>query len=334
MSYDIQNILNPKSILEDVKIFLELLEYSYLGSYKNDNNRILKYYWFNKDNYKSWTGIELTIISNNIEINIGTRTHISASFYDIEHQNKTAKLLKKFFGGNFTSSSGKNRYLLQHESEPKPDESGCYLAYNNFGKNLIRAQQYLGNRSFDGASNKISAFPFLDIFNPRLLSNNLILPFLVSIFEDYWKSSYIALLKSSENKEAILKNWNKIYPEKIVQISNGLLSIEEAFAETLSFAKISMVCKHFNALDKKLDFASILRKPYKKRKKTLFDSLEDMTELRNRLIHDAGENIIVMDDQITTFVEDLHSTIDKCYIDLFHKKGWKIRVKTWSAGLK
>ena len=170
----------------------------------------------------------------------------------------------------------------------------------------------------------------IDFVNPNFLSNILILPFLASIAEDYWKSTYIALFKYSEIKESILKS-NRIAGEKLAQVSNGDTTIEEAFAESVSFGNISAVCKHFKTLDKELDFASILMKPYKRRKKALFESLEEITLKRNQIIHRASTPIIIEDAYIIESFNVIHDSIELCYKFLTTKKKWDYE-KTWNAG--
>lgn len=244
------------------------------------------------------------------------------------HQNRTIKLLKKQFGGTFSTDYGKGRYLKPDFEPPAPAASGCHLAFSSFGTNLIRARQYFDNRKFT-REQETSEFDFLNQLNPRLISNTLLLPFLVSIMEDYWKSTYVALLKYSENKEAILKG-NKISADRLVQISNGELTVEQGFADSMSFARISIVSNHFRVIDKRLDFASVLKKPYRKRKKSLFDSLEEMTQTRNVIIHEASNPILLDDPYIKDTINILHDSIERCYKELTKWKNWTFE-KTWGV---
>ena len=228
------------------------------------------------------------------------------------------------------TDEGKGRYLQINGQPPEPSASGCHLAFSSFGSNLIRARQYYDNRKFGDKKQESSGIYWLDRYNPRLLSNNFILTFLVSISEDYWKSTYIALLKYTENKESIFKT-GRIYPERLVQISNGELTIEEGFAESISFARISNVCTQFKNLDKKLDFAAVLKKPYGRKKKNLFDTLEEMTEIRNLIIHEASLPVMLEEEYIKDSINILHDSTEKCYKELTKIKGWTFE-KTWYAG--
>ena len=56
--------------------------------------------------------------------------------------------------------------------------------------------------------------------------------------EDYFKSTYIALLTYSEQKTSILKGV-KLSGEQLSQISQGLLTVEQAAAEMLPFRGVT-----------------------------------------------------------------------------------------------
>ena len=331
MSYESHNILSEDTRINDVIEFIELLGYNYQGIWNTEElGQIRSYFWFERNDYKSWHGVELSIYKFEKCICVKTRTNVSRSYYDLEHQNKTIRLLKKYFGGTFSTDEGKSRYLRPSSGPPEHAAAGCHLAFSSFGSNLIRVRQYFDNRKFGDTKQESSGIYWLDRTNPRLLSNSFIIIFLVSIFEDYWKSTYIALLKYAENKESILKN-GKISTDRLVLISKGELSIEQGFAESLSFARISNVCNYYKLLDKKLDFAGVLRKPYRRRKTNLYDTLEKMTEIRNVIIHEASSPVILEDDYIKDLINVLHDSMDICYKELTNVYSWTY-FKTWGVG--
>lgn len=331
MSYESENTLDSKARLKDVQDFIELLGYKYRGVWDGEElGKIKSYHWFERKDYKSTYGVELSIYSHKTKLCVTTRTNVSRSFYDLEQQNKTIRLLRKYFGGTFATDEGKGRYLQIQGEPPEPAAAGCHLAFSSFGSNLIRARQYYDSRIFADKRQESSGIYWLDRYNPRLLSNNFILTFLVSISEDYWKSTYISLLKYSDNKESILRG-GKIFPDRLVQISNAELTIEEGFAESISFARISNVCNQFKSIDKKLDFASVLKKPYRRRKKNLFDTLEEMTEIRNTIIHDPSAPIFLEGEFIKDSINILNDSIERCYRELTKLKSWTFE-KTWGAG--
>lgn len=113
---------------------------------------------------------------------------------------------------------------------------------------------------------KHTKFLFIDAMNPLTLSNNFLLPFLVSILKDYFKSTFVALLRYSQRKSSFFKN-ARLTSSQLISISDGTLLVEEAVAEYLPFQSIKKICQHFKVLDPKLDLSGTLIKPYNRRKK-------------------------------------------------------------------
>lgn len=328
MSYESTSILDSNVRIKEVHDFIKLLGYKYQDILNTEElGKIRNYHWFESKDYKSISGVELSIYNFDNKLYVTTRTVASRSYHDLKQQNETIRLLRRYFGGTFRTDEGQGRYLLLQGGAPNPAAVGCHLAFSSFGANLIRVRQYFNNRKFGDEQQKPTGIYWFDRYNPRILSNSFILTFLVSISEDYWKSTYIALLKYSDNKESTLKG-AKISSDRLVQISNGELTIEEGFAESMSFAKISNVCKYFKSFD--LDFASILRKPYRRRKKNLFDSLEEMTSIRNTIVHEASSQILLEDNYIKDSINILHDSIERCYKELTKMKCWYFD-KTWGV---
>lgn len=78
---------------------------------------------------------------------------------------------------------------------------------------------------------EISGIPTPNMFNANVYST-----YLCSLIEEYFRTTYIALLKYSDRKEKILNV--KFSPYDMVDISNGEKTVEEVFASTLSFQNI------------------------------------------------------------------------------------------------
>lgn len=86
--------------------------------------------------------------------------------------------------------------------------------------------------------------------NPRLFSNNLLLPYLVGIWENYLKSSFVVLLKYTDNRDKILKN-ARFTVDNLKDISSGIISIEEAIVDGFSFQRPKIIAENFKSLDLK-----------------------------------------------------------------------------------
>lgn len=323
MSYSSINRLAQGTSADKVSELVRLLGFDRQASYNSEElGRITNYFWFDQEEYRSWSGVELSVYKEDGLICVETRTPMSRSYFDLEQQNKTIKTFRRLFGGTFETDEGKSRYLRPERGPPQPAESGCHVAFQRFGSNLISAHAYVMNREFKGTfPRKSSGFWFFDEKNPWIISNNLLLPYLVALLEDYFKSTFIALLKSSDRKVSFMKS-GRISSEHLGQISAGERTVEEAIAENLSFQRLSSVCKHFDGLDKRTDFGGILRKPYRRRKQSLFESIESIVTKRHDLIHRGRFDLSLSDQSVNRSLKHVEEAVVRCYRRLTDLYGW------------
>jgi hypothetical protein len=169
MSYESTNQLPNDTRIKDVLEFIELLNYRrVLHSKLKVSDEVAEYYFFEENEYKSWSGIDLSVFRKKSEgVVVYTRTNVSRSYYDLTHQNHTIRTLKRRFGGSFETDEGKGRYLHPRREPPLPQESGCYLAFQRFGSNLIKADIYLQGRVFPNKQwEKTGILEFMDASIP------------------------------------------------------------------------------------------------------------------------------------------------------------------------
>jgi hypothetical protein len=171
---------------------------------------------------------------------------------------------------------------------------------------------------------------FLDQMNPRLLSNNLLLPYLVSVLEDYFKSTFVALLQFSDRKEVFLRG-ARLSAEHLLKISSREFSVEAAIAETLPFQRLSAICQHFKSLEPNLDLAGALRKPYRRRKKSLLETLEEMVLRRHAFIHQGKLDTSFDDADIKRTLDDLEESVIRCYRRITDYYRWEFD-QGWGRG--
>ena len=94
------------------------------------------------------------------------------------------------------------------------------LAFQRFEMAMSLAELYLSSRRFPENFRKFPFDDFLAAHSPWVLSNNLLLPYLVSVLEDYFKSTFVALLKYSDRKEKILKS-ARLEADQLLRLSEG-----------------------------------------------------------------------------------------------------------------
>ena len=244
------------------------------------------------------------------EIAVETRTPIGRSYYDLAKQNATIGGLKKQFGGTFTTDEGKGRYLRAMMGPPSAPCSGCKIAFDRFGFNLVRA--LLCHQSQQFPDHPPGKWKVLQELDPRILANNTLVPFLVAAMEEYFKATFVALLRYSPRKETFLKGV-RLQGDQLVRISDSETTIEDEVADSLSFQRPSAICKNFDALDPKLDLAGVLRKPFRRRKQSLLDSLEAVVVNRHEFIHRATLDMSLSDERITDTIYDLDSAMTRVY---------------------
>lgn len=332
MSYTSENILHHRTRVSEVLEYITLLGCQRINASKYSlKNEVAQFYYFDEKDYKSWSAVGVSVYVNKSNVSVTTHSSSSRSYYDLAMQNKLIKGLKIIFGGHFTTDSGRNRCIRLVGKPPSAAESGCHLAFDRFGHNIIRAGLYMESRVFPEKKwENTGELWFMDSINPRLLSNNLMLPFFVAIVEDYFKSTFVAMLRYSDRKEAFFKG-ARLSSDQLCNISSSKLSIEEAIAENLSFQRITSICQHFKLMDPKIDLASLLRKPYRNRKLTLFDELNLAVVKRHKFIHGGESDLELEDLKVWNLLDVIEAVVVRVYKSITEYKGW-VFDKGWNRG--
>jgi hypothetical protein len=255
---------------------------------------------------------------------VGTRTGVGRSSYDFQFQNRTVREFKKRFGGQ-AAKDGPNGAGYDPGPPVPPAASGCFLSMRRFDWHLSRLERYLMMRNIPKPHESMEfaekTWPVMRELNPEVFSNNIIVPYVVSMTEEFFKSTYIALLRYSEKKQSIFKN-ARLSGEQLANISNGALTVEEAVAEMMSFQRLSAVARHFKELDPKIDISGALRKPFRRRKQTLFESLDDLTTRRHTLIHGMEIDISLRGKKIDGLVVNVAAAAGRIYKHVTEQHGW------------
>ena len=314
MSYRSESVLPRSAKLAQLEELVALLGYRKSEDGLKIPGRIGSYFWYDQEEYRSYVGVEIDIYRRSRGPIVTTRSSVGRSYWDLTQQNKTLKLIRDFFGGHFTTDAGRNRYWRPDERPPLPLASGCFIARWRFHNGLGRARIYLMNRKFEGpiAREKSSGLEFMDGLNPRILSNNFLLPYIVAVWEDYFRSTFAAALKYSKQRESALKR-ARLSHSNLEQVALGSHSIERAIADGFSFQRPTSIAENFRLLDPKLDIGAALRKPYRRRKTSLFDSIEQLVEDRHVFVHTGRMNVKFFDPQLQTALSDIEVAVNRAY---------------------
>lgn len=315
MSYTSETVLPPNTALVQVQDLVALLGYKKAKDNLKISNYIVGYFWFDEIDYRSYVGVELDIYRDRKGIiTVTTRSRAGRSYWDLTQQNKTLKIFRDLLGGHFTTDAGRNRYWRLDEPAPTPLSSGCFHARWRFHNDLGRVHIYLMCRKLEGqvAKNAPSGFYYMDDINPRLLSNNLLLPYMVAVWEEYFRATFASCIKYSPWRETALKQARLSHGnlEKVIISSQP---IERVIAESFSFQRPSTISENFHMIDRKLDIGGAMRKPYRRRKKSLFESIEQLVEDRNEFVHTGGMNLKFFDAQLNTALSDMQVAVNRAY---------------------
>jgi hypothetical protein len=303
--------INKKYTKESIEKLLILMGYKKYGQvfFSGDD----------KD-YKYLSGIKVwQCDENDEEYILRVRTQAFASSYDIFEQNNTIRNLKKYCCAWFVSDMGQNRYF---DEVPlvKGAESGCYFALqkldNNFSLLRHSLSKYPDDEEGEKCMMEMGDIPTTSIFNANVYSS-----FLCSLIEEYFKATYITLLRYSDRKEKILNV--KFSPFDMKDISEGSKTVEEVYASTLSFQNIQKIVLNFSGLDSKLDIGIPLKKPYHRRKKSLYLQINEILERRHGMIHRMDFDFAYNSVMLSKDIEDVKIALKRVYSYICQRYGWE-----------
>jgi len=311
----------------------ELLGYKRHTFREGKGKQSVVFHYFEEQNYLSACGVRLVVRKGSRGIEVDTRTNIWCSEDDMRMQNLTVKRLRDYLGGRFITDFGRNRYFRFEGDRLEPPEAGCALAFSRFGHNMVKMEIYIENRRFEGKHWETTGqFNFADDINPRIFSNNMLVPFMVAALEEYFQATFVALLKYSPKKLTILKN-SRVRPEDLMAIAKGTTSVERAISDQFSFQHLEQIASHFKSIDARLDVAGVLRKPYRRRRRSLYESFAALIKHRHDIIHRSETLTNFTDDLAITALEDLEAGITRVYTMIVRTFGWHF-IKEWGSGVE
>lgn len=314
MSYESINYLPENTSKAKVLRLIDLLGYK--KGAKIDPSVFASYTWYeNSRETISYVGIELSVLKDEDGLfQIYTRTRAGRSFWDLEKQNETIRLLRSYLGGYFQTDEGINRYFPK-EDEPSKLQAALFLPRWKYENEMTMFKMFISTRGMkqEGITkDALTGIGFIDALNTRFFSNELLIPYFVAIWENYLRSSYVMILRHANIKE--LKRLKKHFQnEELRMLVDGKISFEEAYANTLSFQRPEAVSENFKALDSRLDLGGVLKKPFRKRKRNLYSSISEYVDFRNEVVHSGTQGRNLTDAKIQTIAADFTYAVDKIY---------------------
>ena len=316
MSYTSTNTLSESTVLERVFDVIGWLGYE-KHSPDSIPSLVGSYMWTGDRVSQSFVGVELQVYQNNGIITVDTRTRLGRSYWDLELQNKTIKTLYDFFGGSFETHAGENTLFPKDEDEPTSVEAGLYSQkwkhYNDVSKLSLLNDTYENKYEF-----KLTGLWYFDEINPKILFNNLQIPYLVGVFEEYLKSTFVVLFEYSpeiERKRIFRKllSDHGIQSDYLESFSHKSESFEWHLTRFMSFQNPRDIVERFNLIDKKINIYSVLKELTSDKTQSLFERIEKIVKIRHEIVHHGRIDVTVTDDVRKQFVDDLNEAVDRIY---------------------
>ncbi len=331
MSLSSTNYISSNIKIKNLYWVIEHLGYKEIELEKDLRNSYRKcFFWRPFDSELTYVGIELNVSKNdNGKIRVETRTRYGRSYIELTHQNTTIKTIKNFFGGTFETDYGKNIYLDSEDCNPEKSNiaMALYVQRWKFNNALIPIKifaHFVGNSLHKDAlagdlySIQTGVLPWIDHLRPYVVSSNIQLPYIIGVWENFIKNSYLSILKYANIDNKIIKP-EKLSADDLEKIRSGESSVEECIVNKFSFQRPQAIINNFGLLDKKLDVNSVFEKPYKKRKTKLKTSIDEIITLRNQIVHDGVIDIQLTDKKVNQFLDEIEEAANRLY-KLFAKK--------------
>lgn len=282
------------------------------------------YFWHPANQDLTYVGVELNVrqIENDIII-IETRTRVGRNHIELQQQNQTIKMIKEFFGGYYRTDYGKNKLFPADDCNPEKSdlEMALYIQrwiFNNaliplkIYSDFISQQIHINGSAGDLYSDAMGILPLLDNMRPIVVSNNIQLPYLIGSWENYIKNVFLAVLKYGDVGDKFIKP-DKLSSEDLIKIKNGDACVEECLVSKLSFQRPSVIISNFKKLNPNLDVNAIFQKPFKRRKTSLYVQIDNIIELRNKIVHNGFLDTSLTQKDISRFIENITEVSNRLY---------------------
>lgn len=326
MSYSSSNYLPRSTKRTQLLRLIQLLGYE--GPFREQGFTHDVFMWHGDGKSEiSFVGVELYLCRDDEgSFQVDTRTRAGQSYWDLRKQNETIKAIRDYLGGSFETDAGKNRLLKEQGESTDKLQSALFVPRWVFHNAMMRYKLLRmdgGGISYGAtyAEDKVSDLPFMNNINPRFLVNSLLITYYVSVWESYLTDSYIAIVRHAglENAEGLKL---QLGCDDLVELAAGGITVEEILARRLSFQRPSVAAKNFRSLDRTLNIADALKRPYRRRKMALFDTIDGYVDLRNEIAH-TGHCGHLTDARTDAIADDFTAAVDRVYEEFASHYGFE-----------
>jgi len=131
--------------------------------------------------------------------------------------------------------------------------------------------------------------PFMLTLDRDLLTNNMLVPFMVAAFESFLREFFVAYLETNPAiEEKIYEKRSKLDYGQIKELMDGSKSLARIEAEEYSFQSLrSANLAYGKYLDMDLLATFSTRKKHAGKVERVLAALDELLELRHRIVHEA-----------------------------------------------
>lgn len=273
---------NKKSLSDHIKSYGKINTTSHLLNWPKGSEHLL---WFNQEDFKSITGVEITIFP---EIrgkrkfwSLHVRNTYSASWHDVSMMNKILTDSKKKFGGTIDGDYGKNKVAPLWEDDTSPMSRGIDYITRNTSSSIQMLEVSLPQpwNNFQTVQKSKSTDKkiedFLAYTDPTRQIYIGLIPMLVAIFEFYFKETF-----------RVLASYDEGILSKIMQTSSDNKNLDtpeiiSSFINNVKFQNFKNVRKIYKR-HADLDIKSIIEESTSIEN---YNKLKELINFRHDIVH-------------------------------------------------
>jgi hypothetical protein len=230
-------------------------------------------------------------------------TNSGRSYDDFQKQIDTIKEFDEKYGG-VVYSDEELGYFENDLPQLSRTEIACGFVYITFHTNLVMVRDLIEDVDIDSIR-KLREMGIPPLNQKNFLRNNVLLPFFVSIMENFLRSFLYRFIQTKEEVQNMIYKKKANLPyfvvKEIVDGQKNIIDIEMAEYSFQNFKSANNAYKKYLHIDL---FKDILvdKITFNGEEKNLITVLQDMLDRRHKLIHEA----------------DLNYELDKKKMELYH----------------
>ncbi|WJN45332.1 hypothetical protein QUH71_02285 [Priestia aryabhattai] len=242
--------------------------------------------------------------TRNVKTLCSSQTFAGRSYEDLEMQNEVIRKLQDKFGGViYSSTNGKSEFVRNYITKLTPKEKGCGVAYQNFQNNIGKAMDLIHDVDEDVINNS-----FLAERDRSLLSNNILIPFMVTVLETFLKKFFKNFLTTDKNafekaKKYVRDNEGSFKYHILKRLKTGKISVVEVVMRQYSFQNMDSVKEAYNEY-LNFNIFRILNKRviYKGKFISIREIFYELIKSRHKIIHEADIDTTLVKEKLDKYL--------------------------------